>query len=193
MSSYSSGAYPVASTGLAVLLCSLAATSATAQQRLDDHDHGHGDAFEQHGVHEHGKVTFNVALEGQQLVVELDAPADNVIGFEHAPRTDAEKARIHDQGAWLQAGNGLISFPAAAACRFQASRLDAPQWKAGESHADYEVRLTYHCDQPKRLEWLQLNLLAGLQEVREARVNVVTPSRQGSETVKSPDARVKLL
>lgn len=170
------------------------AVSASAQQVHDDHDHDHdhGDEFEQHGVHEHGNVTFNVALEGQQLIVELDAPADNVVGFEHAPRTDAEKARIRDQAAWLQAGKELIAFSPAAACRFQEAKLDAPEWKEGESHAEYEVRLTYRCDQPQRLEWLQLSLLSGLQEVHEARVNLVTPSRQGSETVKSADTRVKL-
>jgi hypothetical protein len=54
------------------------------------------------------------------------------------------------------------------------------------------VRLTYRCDQPQRLEWLQLSMLAGLQEVHEGRVNLLTPSRQGSEIVKSPQTRVKL-
>lgn len=188
--SFRFGPVPIPSIRSILLLSVMAAASASAQQAHDDHDHDH--EFEQHGVHEHGKVTFNVALEGKLLVVELDAPADNVIGFEHAPRTDAEKAKVRDQAAWLQAGKGLIAFPAAAACRFQEAKLDAPTWKEGETHADYEVRLTYQCDQPQRLEWLQLSLLGGLHEVHEARVNLVTPARQGSETVKSADARVRL-
>lgn len=190
MNSFSSGAYPAYFIRSVLSLCALLAAAATAQQRHDDHEHG--DEFEQHGVHEHGKVTFNVALAGQQLVVELDVPAANVIGFEHVPRTDAEKARVRDRAAWLHAGKGLIALPAAAACRFQESKLEAPQWKEGQSHADYQVRLTYRCDQPQRLEWLQLSLLADLQDVHEARVNLAMLSRQSSEIVKSAATRVQL-
>lgn len=187
MSLFSLGAYPAAFLRSVLLPCALVATGAMAH---DDHDHG--GEFEQHGVHEHGKVTFNVALEGQELVVELDAPAANVIGFEHAPRTEAEKAKVRDRATWLQAGQELITFPVAAACRFREAKLEAPQWQEAESHADYELRLTYRCDRPQRLEWLQLSLLGGLQEVHEARVNLLTPSRQGSETVKSAETRIKL-
>jgi ABC-type branched-subunit amino acid transport system ATPase component len=35
--------------------------------------------FEQHPPHEHGKVTINAALDGSQLVIELDSPAVNVL------------------------------------------------------------------------------------------------------------------
>ena len=175
-----------------ICCCALFALSATAQQPGKGQDHEHGAEFEQHGVHEHGKVTFNVAVEGQRLVVELDAPADNVIGFEHAPRTQSEQARARDQAAWLQAGKGLVTFPAEAQCRFQGASLQVPQWKTGDVHADYEVRLTYECSQPGQLSWLRLNLLDGLHDVREARVNLVTPSRQASEVVRSADTRVKL-
>ena len=45
--------------------------------------------FTQLGAHVHGKVVVNLALEGNTLRVELDAPAINVVGFEHAPRTEA--------------------------------------------------------------------------------------------------------
>lgn len=169
----------------------LSAACAQAASGAAQHEHDH-DEFEQHGAHEHGKVTFNIALDGQRLVVELDSPADSVIGFEHAPRTDAEKAKVRDQSAWLKAGRNLIGLPPAAGCRFVESKVEAPEFKQDDSHADYEVSLTYHCEQPQRLEWLQLSLLSGLHGVQEARVNLATPSRQSSETVKSADARVRL-
>ncbi len=73
MSPFLPGAYPALRLRSMLWLCALFAAAATAQQHHDDHDHG--DEFEQHGVHEHGKVTFNVALDGRQLLVELDAPA----------------------------------------------------------------------------------------------------------------------
>jgi hypothetical protein len=147
--------------------------------------------FEQH-VHEHGKVTFNVALEDQTLTIELDSPADNVIGFEHPPRTQAQRTAVRDMAAWLQSGRGLFAFSPAAACRFTAAELHAPQWNDQDKHADYEARFTYRCAQPGELKWMQLRLLPKLHAVQEAHVNLLTATRQASETVKGADERVRL-
>jgi len=165
--------------GVLMLACAAAAAFAAEEK------------FEQH-VHEHGKVTLNVALEGQALSIELDAPADNVIGFEHAPRTDAERSAIATAATLLQSGNGLFAFPPGAACKFAKSELHAPEWQEGQHHADYEASFSFTCGQPQRLDWLQLPLLAKLREVRQAQVNVVTAKSQLQATVTSATARVKL-
>ncbi len=52
-----------------------------------------GEEFEQHHAHEHGKVTLNVAVDAAALLVELDAPAVNVVGFEHSPPDACRSAR----------------------------------------------------------------------------------------------------
>jgi len=165
--------------GVLTLTCVVAVASAADEK------------FEQH-VHEHGKVTLNVALEGDALSIELDAPADNVIGFEHAPRTDAERAAIAGAASLLQSGSGLFAFPPDAACKFLATELHAPEWQEGQHHADYEARFSFTCGQPQHLEWLQLPLLAKLREVHQAQVNVVTARSQLQATVTSATARVKL-
>ena len=48
----------------------------------------------EHGPHEHGHGTLDVALEGEELVIELRMPGVNVVGFEHAPGTDAEREAV---------------------------------------------------------------------------------------------------
>ena len=160
------------------------------------------DEFEQHGAHEHGKITINAALDRQELSIELDAPADNVIGFEHTPHTDAEKAAVRDADVLLRNGQGLFGFPPAAQCRFTGSQVTAPHWEVersetrGESghehHADYEARLTYQCKVPQELAWFEPWLLGKLHEVREARVNLITASGQRSQVVTHPRDRVAL-
>ena len=52
------------------------------------------DGHREHGAHEHGRGTLDVAVEGEELVAELRMPAVNVIGFEHAPGTDAEREAV---------------------------------------------------------------------------------------------------
>ncbi|HEY0340420.1 MAG TPA: DUF2796 domain-containing protein, partial [Steroidobacteraceae bacterium] len=66
----------------------------------------HADEFEQHPPHEHGKVTINAALDGNELVIEIDSPAINVIGFEHEPRTESERAAVNVAASLLQNGRG---------------------------------------------------------------------------------------
>jgi hypothetical protein len=149
------------------------------------------EGFEQH-VHEHGKLIFNVALEGQALSIELDAPADNVIGFEHAPRTDAERMAIGHAASLLQSGNDLFAFPPEAACKFVSTELHAPEWKEGQHHADYEARFSYRCAKPQSLDWMQLPILARLREVHQAEVNVVTATSQLRATIAGAGERVRL-
>lgn len=180
MTSPVSGLCPGSSVRIGVLMLVWAVAGPAAEEK-----------FEQH-VHEHGKLTFNVALDRQTLSIELDAPADNVIGFEHAPRTDAERTSISDAASLLQSGNGLFAFPPNAFCKFVSTELHAPEWKEGQHHADYEARFRFHCDQPQHLEWLQLPLLTKLREVHEAQVNVVTATSQLSAAVTSADAKVRL-
>jgi Protein of unknown function (DUF2796) len=166
------------------------------------HAEPHPEEFEQHAAHEHGKVMINVALEEKQLVIELDAPAVNVVGFEHEPRTDAERTAVRTVSDVLKSGKGLFGLPKDALCLFQGSDIKAPKWEHSpeehdahdehEHHADYEARFTYRCEAPRSLTWLEPWLLDKLLNVVEARVNIATGTGQQSEVVKSGHAHVLL-
>lgn len=166
------------------------------------HAESHPEEFEQHAPHEHGKVTINVALEEKQLVIELDSPAVNVVGFEHEPRTDDERAVVRTASNVLNSGKGLFGLPKDALCLFKGADVKPPEWEQSteehgahdqhEHHADYEARFTYKCEAPGSLTWLEPWLLDKLLNVVEARVNIVAGSGQQSEVVKSGHARVSL-
>ena len=59
-----------------------------------DHDHDHDHAHGTLGAHEHGVAKLNVVLDGNTLELELDSPAMNLVGFEHAASSDADKAKV---------------------------------------------------------------------------------------------------
>ena len=51
--------------------------------------------WSQHAAHTHGVAELNLILNTErEIVAELITPADSVYGFEHAPRTTAEKAQM---------------------------------------------------------------------------------------------------
>jgi hypothetical protein len=162
--------------------------------------------FEQHHAHEHGKVTLNVAVDAAALLVELDAPAVNVVGFEHSPRTPQERAAARHASEFIRSGHSLIGAPPSAGCRFVSAEFAEPKWEgdsgpteAGhekteehEQHEDYEARFKYRCDHPEELAWFEPWLIAKLLNVTETRINLITPSGQRSETVTNARARVRL-
>ena len=150
------------------------------------------ETFEQHGAHEHGKLTLNVALEADTLTVELDSPAMNILGFEHAPRTADEKRAVEAAHTFLKAGSGMFGVPPAARCSLAGVSLTLPEWHEEGDHADYRARYTFTCTASKSLQWIEFWLLERFKNVTEARVNIVSASGQRSETVASARSRVSL-
>jgi hypothetical protein len=70
--------------------------------------------FRHHEAHEHGVAHMNVAFEGNELYIELISPAANIVGFEHQPRTQEQKAAVKAAIKKLEAGEKLFAFPSAA-------------------------------------------------------------------------------
>jgi len=75
----------------------------SAERQLDAHAHGYGE--------------LNVAIDGPKVALELNSPAFNIVGFEHSPETDKDKATIKNALSILNDGSGLFLFPAVAGCR----------------------------------------------------------------------------
>ena len=67
---------------LALLALGLAAHPATAQEHraLGAHVHGHG--------------RLDIAREGDRIALALVAPGADVVGFEHAPQSEADRAAV---------------------------------------------------------------------------------------------------
>ncbi len=85
----------------ALILC---ATPAIAEEKreADAHEHGHG--------------SFQMAIEEDHAMIELSAPAFDIIGFEHAPSTAEQRATMASAAAALSRPDILFAMPAAAGC-----------------------------------------------------------------------------
>ena len=68
--------------GLWVYLCWVGLVGAADLKHWDNKPHAHG-LVELHGV-----------LDGSVLILELESPAVNFLGFEHLARTAEEQARV---------------------------------------------------------------------------------------------------
>ena len=85
-------------------------------------------------AHEHGVVRLDVSVEGSRLTIDMVAALDNWLGFERAPRTDAERKAAAEVLARLrnpQQGTPLFAPDAAAQC--QLVKAEVLMWKTPPS------------------------------------------------------------
>jgi hypothetical protein len=156
-----------------------------------------------HKPHEHGIAKLDIAVEGDKLSISFDSPLDNLLGFERAPRTDAERKAAAELLARLEEGGKLFIIDASAACtqstvEIKAPVLEAPA-RAGagggakkDAHADLEAAYTFRCAQPQNLRQLEVALFDAYRRLARIEVQVVGPKGQAKVTLRRPAKSVML-
>ena len=203
---------PTAASGwMLFLVCSLAGAPLSASE--DEH--------REHGAHEHGRGTLDIAVEGEELVVEFRIPAANVVGFEHAPRDDAEREAVRRALAPFEDAASLLVPSTEAECELETLHvglwsMDLEEAGEGEAHgheeheheeeehdehgaesageAHSELRATYHfhCHAPEALSGMEVRAFEHLLDADEIDVRVVTPGTQRAMELHPPETRVEL-
>lgn len=95
----------------------------------------------QHHAHEHGAAKLMIAVEGDQLQIELDTPGFNLFGFEHAPQTQEEKDLVASVRAQLAQGSTLFVGLSAMSCQQTAWSMtmeDEHEDHDEDHHADHD-------------------------------------------------------
>ncbi|RHW19947.1 DUF2796 domain-containing protein [Pseudomonas jilinensis] len=163
-----------------------------------DHAHEHGDSL---GAHQHGVANLNLVLEGSALAIELESPADNLVGFEYLPSTDADKAKVREAMASLRQADALFQFPAAAGCSLDQVELQSPLFSAVEhshkhdhghahthkhdhdnAHNDIEAHYHFTCTNVAALNQIELKLFESFPRTEKLLLQAITPAgQQGGE------------
>lgn len=135
--------------------------------QASDHDHDEHGSLDSHA---HGVAQLNVVLDGQALELELESPAMNLVGFEHAAESDADKAKVAATRSQLQDPQALFGL-GAGDCSLSKTELESPLFEyekhegEHEDHHDHdkdsghsEIHSHYQLDCKKPGELKQLNL-----------------------------------
>lgn len=147
---------------LAPAALTLASLSITAYAQ--EHQHAHSLAAHQHGV-----ATLNIALDEQHLILELQSPAMNVVGFEYQPRSETDKQAVFDAERTLKNEQRLFKLTEAAQCALTAVSInndlaehsDTHQQSTHDEdehqHSDIQVSYQFNCAQPEKLKRIDLD------------------------------------
>jgi hypothetical protein len=162
---------------------SLAAPLGAVAQSADGAVHQH--------AHVHGVAKLGVAVQGATVTLALESPLDSLIGFEHAPRSAAERAAVTALRATMQAPRELFKFNTEAACSLVKAEAEsalfaaAPAASASSEHADLDASFEYACAQPAKLATLDVDLFKVYPRLHSVSVEVATDKGQSKQALTS--------
>lgn len=156
------------------------------------------------GAHVHGHGTLNIAIEGKRVSMELEVPGMDIVGFEHAPSTDDQKAAVAKAKARLEKPLGVFSLPGAAGCavaeatvsleaehahhdddgeKHDAKDDDGHDHDAAGAHNQFEANYALDCTNPAELTTITFDYFTLFAGAHDLTVNVVTTKGQSKYEV----------
>jgi Protein of unknown function (DUF2796) len=151
-------------------------------------------------AHEHGVVKLDIAIEAGKLTVQMESPLDNLVGFERAPRTDAERQRVDAAVARLKAAATLFKIDPAAGCTLENVELVSAPLKLGQpepgavddGHADLDGDFEFSCKDGARASFIELGLFGAFSGMQRIDVQIAAPQGQFKRTLQRPASRIRL-
>ena len=160
--------------------------------------------------HVHGEAELFVALEGNQVLIEFESPADNIIGFEHAPDTPLQRQELARSLELLQEHSSIVSF-SGTACKQISAEVTSPfashntaethekshdsahkkhEHKKNE-HTEFHASYALECDaDAQKTNPITVNAFKHFAGLRDVTVKWVTTNGQGS--IKATAAKTEL-
>ena len=88
-------------------------------------------------AHEHGVGQLSIAIEGNEVEIELVVPGADAVGFEHAARTDSERKAIVAAVEKLKEAKRLIRLTSGAQCHVEKTEVTSALLESGKDEHDH--------------------------------------------------------
>lgn len=166
----------------------------------------------QHGAHVHGEGSGTMAFDGQTMNLSLEMPGFNVVGFEHPPTNQGQRAEIETAlmifktGSWLSLdpnGRCVISKSYATAEGYdEPASADGGEadhdhnhdhshdHESKSEHAHFAVNIEVVCAAIDELAWVEINLFAPFPNNDRVTVDVLTPTSALQARLDATNARI---
>ena len=148
-------------------------------------------------THVHGVARLDIAVEAARLIVQMESPLDNLLGFERAPRTDAERRQADALVAQLKTADAMFKIDPAAQCTLAHVELASAALKLGspdpseDGHADIDASFEFHCAEATKAAYIDVGLFEA-SRMQQIEVQVATPRGQFKRDLKRPAYRILL-
>jgi Protein of unknown function (DUF2796) len=172
-------------------------------------------------AHEHGVARLQVAVSSSGITIHLESALENLVGFERAPRSAAERAAVAAALQKLNDAATLFRVDSAAACAGGQSTVQAPLWQpasppaaavvsavagaapaataappskapAATEHADLDASYEFKCATAPRAQHIETRLFEAFPRLKRVEVQRVTARGQGKVVLRPGQTRLPL-
>lgn len=160
-----------------------------------------------HGPHVHGTGELHVAVENNNVDIEFHSPLDNLLGFEHAPKTASQRAAVEAMTAKLNRPETLFRLPKAASCTAEPTRIDSPLNNASampsksvkpahkedddDEHADLTAAFRFVCTSIAELDSIEIAVFDAFPGTKTIKAEIIGPRGQSAATLSSKRRVIK--
>jgi|GEM_PF-923631 len=159
------------------------------------------DHAENHHVqesHVYGLASLFIVLEGEELLIELESPTINLLGFEHAVHSEERHQQVKKTHQRLAVANELFDFRGGK-CQRVTADIDMAHDEHNEAHKEpeaehsgVEAKYLSGCQQPEALAAIDVTLFKPFPAVQELDAQWVVRSHQDGKTLSPERSRIEL-
>lgn len=186
---------------ICLTLALLGTLTGSVQAHPQHTQHAHSSHGESPAAHQHGIGHLDLVLEGSELILALRLPASDLLGFEHAPVSAEQHARLQQVQTILHQPHRLFELPEAAQCSLTSVQvhndLAAEQTAStpdrhSTGHADISAYYSFSCARPDRLQQLQITLFDHFPGSEKLLLQAITPAGQQGDELSAGRNRIRL-
>jgi hypothetical protein len=156
-----------------------------------------------HGSHEHGISTLDLAIDTHRVSALLQGPAHNFVGFEQWPNSEMERVRVEAARSALAEGETLLGLPRLAGCQQQRLEMEGvpDAWAAAAemqsdaaaaTHRNWRIEYRFLCGHADALRSLEPRLFETFKHTSELRWQLISGSHQDGGSLHPPGGRIGL-
>lgn len=155
------------------------------------HDNAHGGHHRHHEAHVHNEAKLSFAGSVDELLIEFESPAVNFFGFEHAPQTDAEKAKVKNTTAELNRVDTVLSL-SGGECEIKELEVEHELGEGEhhhhhshdeDSHSDVEIEYHFACQSVGDIDRMKLDVFEHFNHFEKITVVWVLDDKQGRKVL----------
>jgi hypothetical protein len=158
-------------------------------------------------AHAHGYGIFNIALEGNSLAMELEAPGADIVGFEYAPETDEQKAAVARAKTILGNPMKIVALPRACGCVVKSVNVEVhiQGREAGEqdhdqgqtaygsgSHSEFRAEYQLICSAIEKLTEITFSYFDHFNGAEKLAITIIGPGQQRRFEVSRSSRKIRL-
>jgi hypothetical protein len=145
-----------------------------------------------HKAHVHGAVQVILAIESdKKLTIDIDAPGDSIVGYEHQAKTESDKKKIQEAIDFFNnKPSEILNLAEELGCT--SKTVKAGLESENGQHSEMEAEIAVTCEKSFKGAQVTLGLMKQFKRIKKISVEIIGTEKPTKITLKKSDQTVGL-